>query len=94
MRSKQDNSKYDFYRRNGVNPPSHEEHGTDKDLEELRNWAGEHNHKWVQKGPFIECSQGNVVHGAYAPSVNHILSGTNDDGTPRWRVLTPAPKDD
>jgi hypothetical protein len=94
MRSKQDNSKYDFYRRTGATPPSVDEHGTEQELEQLRKQSGEHVHKWVQKGPYIECSQGPIIHGSATPSINHILVGTSSDGAPLWRNLTDAPQSD
>lgn len=92
MSSKQDNSKYDFYRRTGATPPSHDEHGTDDELEQRRITLSDHAHKWYQKGGFIECDRGPFIHGIPVPSTNHILTGTDRQGLPVYKELTLPPK--
>lgn len=97
--SKQDDSKYDFYRRTGATPPSHEEHGIEDSLknplsEQLRS-IGDHLHRWEMKDAiYIECSVGPVTHGQPVPSPLHILTGTSPDGRPLYKVLQPAHEDD
>ena len=92
MSSKQDNSKYDFYRRTGATPPSSDSHGTEEELEERRVSFSDHQHKWYQKGGFVECDRGPFIHGVPIPSTNHLLIGTSVNGLPQYRELTLPPK--
>jgi len=71
-----------WYKRQGVKPPERQSHGiTEEDIEERIQEAGKHQHKWLQKGPYIFCTAGGYEHGNNV-GVDRRLTGTDKDGMP------------
>lgn len=71
-----------WYKYKGVKPPERTPHGvTEDNIEEMIAKNSHHNHKWLQKGPYIICTEGEYEHGKNI-GVHQRLTGTNEDGTP------------
>lgn len=58
--------------------PFHEEGVFDPNLKEKISLRG---HRWIQKGPWLECRSCIMHHGAHI-GIDRVLTGTDDKGMP------------
>lgn len=63
-----------------VPEPIHDEGQYDPDLSKKIELKG---HRWVQKGPYIECQSCPFKHGSYIGN-EAMLAGYDDEGFPRF----------
>lgn len=83
LRTKQD------YIDAGVEPPERiVHHGSDQRVPD------NHTHAWEVRGSFLHCSQGQHGHGIPYDHLNQIFVGTAADGTPLFKPVTLANKDE
>ncbi len=74
----------------GVPPPEVIDHNIrDEDLSAILERLAHEPHDWQQAGPDIFCEKGHHRHGFH--TTQHILQGTNPDGTPNLKQIVAKP---
>lgn len=76
----------EWYREQGVEPPTHEPHGTEAEIAEAMS-GQKVRHEWRQMGSRLVCIACPLEHSTEAKFTNYLLQGTDANGLPILRKV-------